>query len=124
MVACEFVDPPVEGRYGLHIQDDVGEVAGLAAQQRNDTFDRDLDIQRRPHVAGVRIKLIQSPSRFDLARFRKLHANHAVIAPRDATPAYRGVKYRVPTPRHNATPTPGGIIAPPEAGASKKLRLG
>ena len=34
---------------------DVGEIAGLAAQQRGNAFDRDFDIQRRTLFAGVGI---------------------------------------------------------------------
>ena len=47
--SCERVDPLVEARDAGHIKRDVGEVAGLAAQQGDNAFDGDLDIKRRPH---------------------------------------------------------------------------
>ena len=80
--------------------------AGLAAQQRDNALDRDFDIERRTQFAGVGI-LAQHPAPgFDLACFRQLHADNAVMAPCDAAPADPRVEYRVPTPRHYAiTPT-------------------
>ena len=86
--------------------------AALAAQQRDDALDRDLDIVRRPLFARVGIELEQPPAGFDLAGFGKLHADNAKIAPCDAASADRRVENAVPTPRHYAT-HPAGIIAPP-----------
>ena len=78
---------------------------GQPARIHVDAFDRDFDIQGSAHLARVGIKLEQPPPRFDLARFGKLHADHAGIAPYDAAPADAGVEYAVPTPRHDA-PSP------------------
>ena len=103
--ARERVDALVEGGNAGHIERDVGKVAVAAAQQRDDAFDRDLDIQRRAQFAGVGIELEQPPPGFDLARFGQLHAHHAEIAPCDAASADPGVENGVPTPRHTP-PTP------------------
>ena len=54
-----------------------GEIGRLAAQQRDNAFDRDFGIQRRAKFAGFGIKLKQPPPGFDLARFRQLHADNA-----------------------------------------------
>lgn len=118
--ASEFVDPLVEGRYAVHVERDVGKTDRMAAQQRHQAFDRDLDGERGAHLARLRISLEQPPPGFDLARFGKLHAYHAGIAPYDAAPADAGVEYAIPMP-HHATSTPAATIALPWRGASLQI---
>jgi hypothetical protein len=90
--ARKFVNPPVEGRDALEIERDIGEIAGLATQQCDNAIDRDLDIERRAHLARPGIKLKQPPSGFDLARLRQLHADHAALAPGDTASPDAGIK--------------------------------
>jgi hypothetical protein len=92
----------------------------VAAQQRHQAFDRDLDGERGAHLARLRISLEQPPPGFDLARFGKLNAHHAGIAPYDAAPANAGVEHAIPIP-HYATSTPAATIAPSWRGVSRKI---
>ena len=98
-----LVNPLIEGGDAGHIEGDVGKIGRLAAQQRHDALDRDLDIQRRALFAGVGMELIQPPSGFDLARLGQLHADDAGMAPCDAASADHRIENAVPTPRHYAT---------------------
>jgi hypothetical protein len=96
--ARELVNPQIEGGYLAGIERDVGEIARLAAQRRDNALDRSLDIERRAEFTGV-WKLAQQPaSGFDLACFRQLHANDAEMAPCDTASADPRIEYRVPTP--------------------------
>ena len=67
--AGKLVDALVEGGDAGHVERDVGKIAGFAAQQRDDAFDRDFDIQRRALLARLGIELEQPPPGFDLAGF-------------------------------------------------------
>ena len=64
--------------------EDVGRVA---AQRRDNAFDRRFDIRRRALFARIGIKQKQPLAGFDLARFGKLHADDPGLAPGDAAPA-------------------------------------
>src|SRR6185437_5074183 len=105
-LAGERVDALVEGRDAGHVEGDVEKVAIAAAQQRCDSFDRDLGVQRWAKFAGVGIELEQPPPGVDFAGFGKLHANDAGWTPCDAATADPRVEYGVPKPRHTP-PTPG-----------------
>jgi hypothetical protein len=98
-----LIDALVEGGDALDVERDIGKIAGLAAQQRHNALDRELDHRRRTLLACLRIEPVQPPPRLDFARFRQLHADDPGIAPYDAAAPDAGVKDRVTTP-HNATP--------------------
>ena len=105
--AGDLVDTAIERRNAAHIEGDIGKIAGLAAQQRRNTLDRDLGIQGGAEFAGVGILAQHPPPGFDLARFRKLHGNNPRSAPCDAASADRRIENGVPAPRHYAN-HPGG----------------
>src|ERR1019366_2520265 len=91
--AREGINPLIEGVNAAHVEEDVGKIAGLAAQQRGDTLDRSLDIQGGAHLAGVGIELEQPLAGFDLARLGQLHAQNSQMAPCDAASAYARIEY-------------------------------
>jgi hypothetical protein len=96
---------------------------GCAAQQRDNAFDGKFDIQRRAKLTGFGVEAKQPPPGFDLAGFRQLHADNAIVAPCDAAPANACVEYCVPTPRHYAN-HPESIITPSQKRAPGKFRSG
>ena len=101
--AGELIDALVEGVNAAHVERDFGKIGVAAAQHSCDAFDGDFGIQRRALLVGFRIEAEQPAPGIDLARFGKLHADDAIVAPCDAASADRGVKNRVPIPRHDAT---------------------
>src|SRR4030081_2292174 len=119
----EFVNALIERRYAAHIECDVGEIGWLAAQQRDDTFDRDLDTQRRTGLAGLGVLAQHSPPGFDLPRPPQLHAHNPETPACAPASAASCIESCAPTPRHYAS-HPGGTIAPSQTGAWKiRIRL-
>jgi hypothetical protein len=65
--AREVVNTPMESRYVIHVERDVGKVAGLAAQQPDDAFDCDFDVRWRVEFRRLGIQPKQAAAGFDLA---------------------------------------------------------
>ncbi len=95
-----LIDAAIEQRQAVHVDGDIDEVDGLAAQQRNDALDGVVDIGRRPEFARIGKLLQQAAPGLDLARFRQLHANNAGVAPCDTASAHRRVEGCVSVPSH------------------------
>src|SRR5439155_82390 len=76
--ARDLVDPTIERRHAIQVERDGGEVARLAAQERDDTVDRALDVGRRRRFARVRKSLEQAgpwstwPWRWSSARHSRM----------------------------------------------------
>ena len=99
--ARDLVDAAVERRHAIHVERDRGEIARLAAQERDDAVERALHIGRRRRFARVRKSLQQARARLELARLRELHADDPALAPRDAAAANRRIEERKPVCRHD-----------------------
>ena len=93
--AGDLVDAAVERRHLVHVERDGGEIARLAAQQRDDAVD-----ERAAPRAAVALRLRRETAAAcaarvsPLARLRELHAGDAALAPSDAATADRRVEER------------------------------
>jgi len=99
--AHEIVDAAVERRYAIHVEHDGGEIARLAAQERDDAVERALHVGRRWGFARVRKSMEHARARLDLARLRELHTDDAAPAPRDAASANRRIEEGKAVCRHD-----------------------
>jgi len=82
--ARQLVHASMKSRHERHIQGDLREIAGLAAQQLDDLVDRTLYRRRRRALVHFGIAQDHSPSRRAGASFRQVHAADEAGAPCDA----------------------------------------
>ncbi len=101
--ARDLVDAAVKRRHALHVERDGGEIARLAAEERDDAVERALHVGRRRRLARVGKSPQQARARLGLARLRELHADDAAPAPRDAASTDRRIEEREAVCRHDAS---------------------
>jgi hypothetical protein len=90
----------MELRHARHIERNVREIGGFAAQQCNDTVKRAPDAGWGRRLARVRKAARQACPGFEVAVLRQLQGRQAAPSPGDAAAADRRVEKRVCVCRH------------------------